>query len=271
MVSIHPTAIVDGAASLGNNVRVGPYCILGPHVEIGDDVTLESHVVIQGKTKIGKGCHIYPFASIGSAPQDLKFNGEDSRLEIGEYNTIRESVTINPGTESGGLLTKVGSHCLFMVGSHIAHDCHVGDHVILANNATLAGHVTVGDYSVLGGLSAAHQFVRIGEGVMVGGISGVIRDLPPFAMTLPSSTALINGINMVGLRRRGISKEDMLSLRDAYDVLFFDAGQKYGDTLKERCAFVEEEYGHNAFVKKVLDFLSHDGGRGISSAVKRGG
>ena len=175
MTNIHPSAIVDPLATLADSVHVGPFCSIGPNVVLEANVHLHSHVVIDGRTKIGEGSEIFPFASIGMAPQDLKYRGEESFLEIGKRNKIREYVTMNPGTEGGGLLTRVGDDCLFMVGAHVAHDCLVGNNVILANNATLAGHVTVGDFAIIGGLSAVHQFVRIGPHAMIGGMPEATR------------------------------------------------------------------------------------------------
>lgn len=179
-MSIHPTAIIAKTAKLAKDVNVGPYCVIDGEVEIGEGTELKSHVAVSGRTKIGKHNTIFPFASLGHAPQDLKYKGEKSELVIGDHNTIREHVTMNPGTEGGGMLTKVGSHNLFMMSAHVAHDCMVGDHVILANNATLGGHVQVGDYAIIGGLSAVHQFVRIGMGAIIGGMSGVEHDVIPF-------------------------------------------------------------------------------------------
>ena len=182
MASIHPSAIIDPAATIGESVHVGPFCVIGPDVSLGEGVKLHSHVVVEGRTHIGKGGEIFPFASIGHAPQDLKYKGEPSRLEIGDNCRIREHVTMNPGTEGGGMLTKVGDNCLFMASSHVAHDCKVGNNVIMANNATLAGHVEVGDFAIIGGLAAVQQFVRIGPHAMIGGMSGIVNDVIPYGM-----------------------------------------------------------------------------------------
>ncbi len=179
--SVHPTAVVDPAATLGESVSIGPFSVVGPNVTLRDGVRLESHVAVAGNTTIGEGTHIFPFASIGHIPQDLKFHGEESRLEIGRNCSIREHVTMSPGTEGGGLLTRVGDNCLIMVGAHVAHDCRIGNHVILVNNATLGGHVEIGDHAILGGMSAVHQFVRIGEHAFVGGMAGVEQDVIPMA------------------------------------------------------------------------------------------
>ena len=246
---IHPTAIVDASAKLGAGVSIGPYCVVGGDVELGDGVKLHSHVVVMGRTKIGADTTIFPFASIGHQPQDLKFHGEASTLEIGARNQIREQVTINPGTEGGGMITKIGDDCLFMMSSHIAHDCQVGNHVILANNATLAGHVTVGDFAIIGGLSAVHQFVRIGSHAMIGGMSGVENDVIPYGM-VKGERAHLAGLNIVGLERRGFAREEIRSLRSAYRMIFAPEG-----TLLERLEEVAIQYQNQNLVKGLLDFI----------------
>jgi UDP-N-acetylglucosamine acyltransferase len=217
--AIHPTALIEDGASIGENVTIGAFCVVGPHVQLANDVRLDSHVAVSGRTKIGARTRIFPFASIGSEPQDLKFKGEISSLEVGEDNQIREHVTMNPGTEGGGSLTRVGDRCLFMVGTHVAHDCMIGSNVIMANNSALAGHVEVGDFAVLGGLSAVHQFVRIGAHAMVGGMTGVERDVIP-AGAVMGNRAHLAGLNLTGLKRRGIAKDDIHSLRSAYRDVF---------------------------------------------------
>jgi UDP-N-acetylglucosamine acyltransferase len=249
MPDIHPTAIVAAEAKLGADITIGPYCVVGSHVELGDGVTLLSHVVVEGRTRVGAGTRIYPFASIGHRPQDLKYRGEPSELEIGRNNQIREYVTIQPGTEGGGMITRVGDECLFMAGAHVAHDCILGDHVIMANNATLAGHVTVGEYAFLGGLSAVHQFVRVGKHAMVGGMSGVEADIIPFGMVI-GNRAHLNGLNIVGLKRRGFARDDIHTLRNAYRLLFAPEG-----TLQERLADVEIQYRDNAVVMEIVGFI----------------
>ena len=201
---IHPSAVVSSKAQIGDNVEIGPFCVVGDDVKIGEGTILKSHVVVEGDTVIGKNNIIFPFASIGLEPQDLKFKGEKSRVEIGDNNKIREHVTIHLGTQDGAMVTKIGSNCLLMVGVHIAHDCVVGNHVIFANNATLAGHVEVGDHVVIGGLSAVHQFVRIGAGAMIGGMSGVESDVFPNGLVMGERASLA-GLNLVGLKRREIS------------------------------------------------------------------
>lgn len=249
-VSIHPAAVVDPAARLGENVTVGPFCVVGPHVTLGDGVRLHSHVVVEGRTSVGAGTVIFPFASIGHAPQDLKYRGEPSELIIGRNNQIRENVTMNPGTEGGGMVTRVGDNGLFMMGAHVAHDCIVGDHVILANNATLAGHVTVGDHAILGGLSAVHQFVRIGAHAMIGGMSGVENDVIPFGLVM-GERAKLAGLNLVGLERRGFGKDEIRALRAAYKMLFASAGDTFAVRLEE----VAKEYEGHTLIGGVLEFI----------------
>ena len=249
MADIHPTAIIDAAAQIGAGVGIGPYCVIGPHVKLEDGVRLIAHVVVDGRTRIGKDTVVYPFASLGLPPQDLKYKGEPSRLDIGARNTIREHVTMNPGTEGGGMLTRVGDDCLFMVGAHVAHDCQIGDHVILANNATLAGHVAVGAYAIIGGLAAVHQFVRIGEHAMIGGMSGVENDVIPYGM-VKGDRAHLAGLNLVGLERRGFGREDIRALRSAYRMLFANEG-----TMAERLEEVAELYKDKAHIESVVDFI----------------
>lgn len=254
---IHPSAVVDPAARLGANVTVGPFCVVGPDVALGDGVVLKSHVAIDGHTEIGEGTEIYPFASIGSAPQDLKYAGEASRLVIGKHNRIREQVTINPGTSGGGMLTRIGDHCLFMVGSHIAHDCTVGDHVILANNATLAGHVTVGDHAILGGLSAVHQFVRIGAHAMIGGMSGVENDVIPYGLVM-GERASLSGLNLVGLDRRGFERSEINQLRQAFKQLFSGEG-----VFSDRLGQIEQDYTASQLVMDIVGFIRAESSRAI--------
>lgn len=248
-VTIHPSAIVDPAAKLGEGVNIGPFCVVGPDVTLGDGVRLVSHVAVDGRTSIGADTVIYPFASIGHRPQDLKFHGEPSELVIGARNQIREHVTMNPGTEGGGMITRVGDDGLFMMGSHVAHDCIVGDHVIMANNATLGGHVTLGDYVIIGGLSAVRQFVRIGSHAMIGGMSGVENDVIPFGLVM-GDRARLAGLNLVGLERRGFKKDDIHALRAAYRMLFGPEG-----TFAERVDGVDRDFGERALISDVLSFI----------------
>ncbi len=258
MSNLHPTAIIAPTVKLAANVSVGPYCVLGGEVEIGEGTELVSHVVIGGRTRIGKNNTIFPFASLGHAPQDLKYKGEKSQLTIGDNNVIREHVTMNPGTEGGGMMTTVGSHGLFMVGSHVAHDCRVGDHVILANNATLGGHVHVGDHSIIGGLAAVHQFVRIGAYAIVGGMSGVEHDVIPYGSVM-GERANLAGLNLVGLKRHGFNRDAIHALRNAYKILF----EEETGTLADRAQKARENYAAVDEVMQVLAFMDDKGSRSL--------
>lgn len=261
MPQIHPTAVVASGAKLAGDVTIGPFCVIGNEVDLGAGVRLAAHVVIDGNTTIGEGTRIFPFASIGLDPQDLKYRGEPSSLIIGRHNTIREYVTINPGTAGGGMVTRVGDHCLLMVGAHIAHDCQVGNHVIMANNATLAGHVVVEDYARLGGLSAVHQFVRIGRHAMIGGMSGVERDVIPYGQVM-GDRARLTGLNIVGMQRAGYTREDIQELRSAYQLLFSPDG-----TLSERVAEAAERFAGIAAVENIIAFIRADSSRAICQPV----
>ncbi|MGB9154229.1 MAG: acyl-ACP--UDP-N-acetylglucosamine O-acyltransferase [Alphaproteobacteria bacterium] len=255
--TIHPTAIIEPGAQIGADVSIGPFCTVGANVKLGDRVQLISHVVVGGRTSIGADTVVYPFASLGLRPQDLKFKNEDSALEIGTANQIREYVTMHPGTEGGGMLTRVGNKGLYMVGSHVAHDCKIGDNVVLANNATLAGHVTVGDFVIIGGLSAVHQFVRIGSFAIIGGMSGVEKDVIPFGL-VKGERAHLSGLNMVGLERRGFAREDVRALRSAYRMLFAPEG-----TLAERIEETASHYKEQAQVAQIVEFIRAADGRPI--------
>lgn len=257
MPEIHPSAVVDPGAKIAESATIGPYCVVGADVELADEVVLHAHVVVAGRTRIGAGTAIYPFASIGHPPQDLKYRGEPSELVIGERNTIREHVTMNPGTEGGGMLTRVGNDCLFMTGAHVAHDCLIDDHVIMANNATLGGHVVVGEHAIIGGLSAVHQFTRIGRHAMIGGMTGVEQDVIPYGSAL-GDRARLSGLNIIGLKRRGFSRDDIHALRTAYRLLFAEEGTK-----TERLADVGEIYSDNVTVMEIVSFMSSDSPRGI--------
>lgn len=265
MPQIHPTAIIASGAMLGHDVVIGPYCIVGEHVALEAEVTLRAHVVVDGRTTVGAGTRIFPFASIGLEPQDLKYTGEDSALVIGRNNTIREYVTMNPGTAGGGMITRVGDNCLFMAGAHVAHDCQIGDHVILVNNATLGGHVIVGDYAILGGLSAVHQFVRIGRHAMIGGMSGVERDVIPYGQVM-GDRARLCGLNIIGMQRRGFSREDIQGLRNAYQCLFFSDG-----TLSDRVNETAERFGGIGPVDDVINFIHADFSRAICQPKEANG
>jgi UDP-N-acetylglucosamine acyltransferase len=255
--AIHPTAIIHPKAMIGDGVEIGPYCVIGPDVVLKDRVRLISHVVVDGRTSIGEATTVYPFASLGQPPQDLKYRGEPSTLEIGARNRIRENVTMNPGTEGGGMATRVGDDGLFMVGAHVAHDCIVGDNVIMANNGTLGGHVTLGDYVVIGGNSAVHQFVRIGPHAMVGGMSGVEQDVIPFGMVL-GDRARLTGLNFVGMERRGFPRDDIQGVRSAYRLLFGTEG-----TLAERLDEASRVFAANPYVRQIIDFARAKSNRGL--------
>jgi UDP-N-acetylglucosamine acyltransferase len=257
MPQIHPTAIVAPAAILAQDVVIGPYCIVGEHVTLDTGVILRAHVVVGGRTTIGAGTHIFPFASIGLEPQDLKYRGEESSLIIGRNNRIREYVTMNSGTAGGGMVTRVGDGCLFMVGVHIAHDCRIADHVIMANNATLAGHVVIDDHAVLGGLCAVHQYVRIGKQAMIGGMSGVERDVIPYGQVM-GDRARLCGLNIIGMQRRGFSRDDIQAVRNAYQFLFSSDG-----TLSDRVSGTAARFSGIAPVDDILDFIRADSSRAI--------
>jgi UDP-N-acetylglucosamine acyltransferase len=256
-VTIHPTSVVAAEAQLGVDVRIGPFCVVGPRVTLGDGVVLLSHAVIDGRTRIGAGTRVFPFASLGSEPQDLKFEDEDSELVIGERNEIREYVTMQPGTKGDRMQTVVGNDGLFMVGVHVAHDCVVGDSVILANHATLAGHVVIEDHVFVGGLTAIQQRVRIGRHAYVGGAAGVRKDVIPYGMVTGSGDADLNGMNIIGLKRRGYTREQIQSLLAVYDSLFSG-----GENFAERVAATEEAHGDNPDVRVLLDFIAQTGERG---------
>jgi UDP-N-acetylglucosamine acyltransferase len=255
MANIHATAAVDPSAKLGTNVEVGPFSVIGPNVELGDGTIVHSHVAITGRTTLGPECQVFPFASVGHRPQDVKFHDEPSTLTIGANTTIREHVTINPGTEGGHMETRVGSNCLLMIGAHIAHDCEIGDNVTLVNGVTLGGHVSIGEGAIIGGLSAVHQFVRIGAYSFVGGMSGVAADLIPFGMAI-GNRANLSGLNIIGLKRKGSPREQIHELRQAYRMLFSSEG-----TLKERLDDVESMFSENPLAKQIIDFIKSDSDR----------
>jgi len=252
---IHPSAIVERGAELAAGVEVGPFSVIGPQVVLHEGVHIHSHVVIAGRTEIGAGTVVFPFASLGNAPQDRKFRGEESRLVIGAHNIIREYVTMNPGTEQGGLVTRVGSKGLFLTGAHIAHDCVIGDNVLLVNNATLGGHCVVEDFASIGGLSAVHQFVRIGAYAFIGGMSGIENDVIPYGMAL-GNRAYLAGLNIVGLKRRNFDREQIHTLRKAYRMLFATEG-----TLMERLEDVEKMFPDDAPVQRIVQFMRADSSR----------
>jgi len=246
---IYFIVIVDAAARLGERVTVGPFSIVGPDVEVGDDTVLGPHVVVDGHTRIGRRCHVVGQASIGAPPQDLKYAGEATRVEIGDDNIVREFVTVNRGTADGGGLTRVGDSCMLMAYAHVAHDCAIGNHVVMANAATLAGHVTVEDHAIVGGLVAIHQFVRIGESAILGGGAMVNLDVAPFCMAA-GDRASLHGLNVVGLRRRGFPEETVAGLRRAYRIVF-QSGLKLRDAL----ARLRSEMADEPRVQQLAAFI----------------
>jgi UDP-N-acetylglucosamine acyltransferase len=256
-VTIHPTAIVHPSAEIGRGVAVGPFCVVGADVVLADEVRLISHVVIDGRTCLGPGTVVFPFASLGQPPQDLKYRGEPSRLEIGARNRIREYVTMNPGTEGGGMVTRIGDDGLFMASAHVGHDCILGNEVILANNALLGGHVHLGNFAFVGGNSAVHQFCRVGDYAWIGGMTGVERDVIPFGMAT-GDRARLTGLNLVGLERRGFPRDDIQALRSAYRVLFGPDG-----TFAERLDEVERVFGANLRVGEIVEFVRVKSSRGL--------
>jgi UDP-N-acetylglucosamine acyltransferase len=246
--NIHPTAIIETGAAIDKTAKIGPYCVVGPNVTLHENVELKAHVVVEGHTTIGAGTRIFPFASIGTAPQDLKYAGEPSTLVIGKNNTIREHVTMNPGTKTGAMTTVIGDNCLFMMASHVAHDCVIGNNVIMANNATLGGHVHVGDFAVIGGLAAVHQFIRIGEHAIVGGMSGVESDIIPYGR-VKGERAFLAGLNLIGLERRGFSKDQVRNLQRAFNQLFGEEG-----TMDQRIDLVSSDFANDDIVMKIIKF-----------------
>lgn len=256
-MTIHPSAVVEDGAKIGTGVSIGPFCHVGANVVLDDQVELKSHVVISGNTHVGARTRIFPFAAIGHEPQDLKYKGEANSLTIGTDCVIREGVTMNPGTAGDRSETIVGNHCVFLANSHVAHDCIVGNHVIFSNSVLLAGHVTVGDYVIIGGGAAVIQFARIGPHAFVGGLSGLENDLIPFGMAL-GNRAHLSGLNIVGLQRRGFSREDIHTMRRAYRALFADEG-----SLRERVEDVAAEFEEHQAVHEILDFIREGGKRSI--------
>ena len=261
-VTVHPSALVEAGAEIGDGSVIGPFCVVGARAKIGSGVTLKSHVVVDGRTTIGEKTTVFPFAAIGTQPQDLKFKGEESELFIGERCMIRENVTINPGTEGGGLVTRVGSNCSILAGAHVAHDCLIGDNVILVNNVLLGGHVEIGDYAIMGGGSAVHQFVRIGAHAMIGGMSGVENDVIPYGSVI-GNRAHLAGLNIVGLKRRGFQRQQIHDLRHAYRLLFAEEG-----TMEERIEDVAQLYATNEVVMEIVNFIRKDSSRAICQPSK---
>ena len=259
-VSIHPTAVVEPGAQIGARVEIGPFCHVGPGVILHDDVRLVSHVVVDGDTSVGQGAVLYPFCTVGLAPQDLKYKGEPTRCEIGARTQVREHCSIHRGTVTGTGVTRVGAGCLLMAVVHIAHDCDIGDSVVIANNVVMGGHVTIGEGAVVGGAAAIHQFVRIGRGAMIGGVSGVEADVIPFGSVI-GNRARLAGLNVIGLRRRGVDRPRLLRLRAAVRSVFWGPG-----VMADRLAAARSEFGDDALVAEVLDFAAVPSKRGLIRA-----
>lgn len=260
--SIHPSAVIEDGAKIGKNVKIGAFCYIGKDVELGDGCELKSHVVIEGRTKIGCGNKIYSFAVIGQDPQDLKYNGEESTIEIGDNNRIREHCTIHPGTKGDRMQTIIGNGNLLMVNTHVAHDCVIGNNCVFANNVTLAGHVHVGNNAVLGGLSAVHQFVRIGEHAMIGGMTGITKDVIPYGTVVEERDAKLQSLNLIGLTRRNFDKNEINSLRHFYkDVFEAETGN-----ISELVEMAKDKYKDSKLVQNVVSFLEFDSKRGFHTA-----
>jgi UDP-N-acetylglucosamine acyltransferase len=263
MTTIHPTAVVEPGAEIGPDVSIGPFAVVGPNVRIGAGSVIHTHAVVDGRTSLGAGVKVFPHATVGMIPQDLKYRGEPSRLEVGDGTVVRECATLHLGTEGGGMLTRVGANCLIMANAHVAHDCVVGNNVILVNSVALGGHVHVGDNTIIGGLSAVHQWVRIGEGVMVGGMTGVENDIIPFGI-VTGNRARLGGLNLVGLRRANLPREDIHALRAAYKLLF-----EGDDTLAVRLDRVAAAHGGSPLVDRMLAFVREGGDRAICTPRHR--
>jgi len=253
---IHKTAIIDKSAKVHSSVSVGPFSVIGPNVEIGENVVIQSHVNITGNTIIGSENKFYPFASIGNDPQDLKYNDEETKLIIGNNNKFREYVSVNPGTVGGGGLTKIGDNCLFMISSHVAHDCMVGNNVIIANNVPLGGHVIIDDNVVIGGNSAVQQFTRIGKMAMIGGMTGVLNDVIPYGLSTGNRNTL-QGLNLIGLRRAKFENKIIMELSEAYKKIFASKN------IYENIDKLNSVFKENSLVKDVIDFITKDKKRSI--------
>ncbi len=259
---IDKTAIINSKAKIDTNVEIGPYSVIGPNVEIGQGTKIQSHVSITGYTSIGKDNRIFPFTSIGNEPQDLKYKGENTKLKIGNGNTIREYTTINTGTIGGGGITKIGENNLLMIGVHIAHDCTIGDNVVIANSAAIAGHAEIGDRVIIGGNCGVQQFTRVGKMAMIGGMTGVSRDVIPYGLSLGNRNYL-NGINIVGLRRSKVSNKDIICLSDAYKEIFKT------ESLNENLNKLNGNFKDNIFVQEIIDFINRDKKRPICTPFSK--
>ena len=254
---IHKTAIISEKSEIGKNVEIGPYSIIGPNVKVASNTKIHSHVNIIGNTSIGSGNEIFPFASIGTAPQDLKYKGEKNSIIIGDNNKLREYVNINPGTQQGGGITKIGNNNLFMVYCHIAHDCKVSNNIVLANNVQVGGHVYIQDNAIIGGSCAIHQYSRIGESSMVGGMTGVLSDVIPFGLSLGNRNNLV-GLNLIGLRRAKVSNENIKIIQEAFNIIFKT------ENFRSNIDKLNSEVKNNKFVNKIINFISADKRRPIS-------
>ena len=259
---IHHTAIIDKKSKISENVEIGPYCVIGPDVEIETNTKLHSHVSIKGNTKIGKKNEIFPFVSIGTPPQDLKYKGEKNYIIIGDNNKLREYVNINPGTSQGGTVTKIGNNNLLMVYCHVAHDCNLGDNIVLANNVQVGGHVDIDDNAIVGGSCAIHQFSRIGKLAMVGGMTGVLSDVIPYGLSLGNRNNLV-GLNLIGLRRAKISNEDIKLLQNFYNIVF--SNQNFRFNIEN----LEKNFKKNKYIKTIVDFINSDKKRPISLPINK--
>jgi UDP-N-acetylglucosamine acyltransferase len=267
-IDVHPTAIVEKGAKIGNNVKIGAYSIIGADVKVGDDTSINSHVVIVGITHIGKGNKIYSFTTIGEINQDLKYHGENSKVVIGDNNSIREHCTIHRGTEGGGMVTKIGNNNLLMVNTHVAHDCKIGNNNIIANNATFAGHIIIGDNVHIGGICAIHQFVKIGNGSMLGGFSALGEDLIPWGMAFASGgrRSSMQGLNLIGLKRAGYDKTDIQNALKYYTDVFENCDEN--TSILSRAKEHKAKYKGNPIVKEIADFLKNDTDRSFCSYRK---
>ena len=254
---IHHTCIIDNKSKISENVEIGPYCVIGPDVEIGPNSKLYSHISIKGNTKIGKNNEIFPFVSLGTPPQDLKYKGEKNSIIIGDNNKLREYVNINPGTTQGGTITRLGNNNLLMVYCHVAHDCHLGNNIVLANNVQVGGHVTIEDNAIIGGSCAIHQFSRIGKLAMVGGMTGVLSDIIPFGLSLGNRNNLV-GLNLIGLRRAKISNENIKMLQKFYDLVFSN------QNFRSNAENLDKDIKDNKYVKTIIEFINSDKKRPIS-------
>ena len=259
---IHKTSIIEDKSKIANSVKIGAYTVIGPNVEIGNNVEIYAHVNISGNTKIGEGTKIFPFASIGTEPQDLKYKGEKTELVIGDNNVIREYVTANPGTSGGGGVTKIGNNNLLMIGAHIAHDCIVGNNVVIANSVAIAGHAEIGDDVIIGGNCGIQQFSRIGKMAMIGGMTGVSRDVIPYGLSFGNRNYL-GGINLIGMRRKNVPNKDILTLSEAYKEIFKT------EQLHNNLSKLNGEFKDNSFVKEVVDFIEKDKKRPICTPFSK--